>query len=261
MKIQIKSIPLLILMSMVVLNGCEKDEGVGFGPPTDIEGYLNQGWMQYSAGTTADAIQSFQLAVNMADADLLEAMTDSMVAASIPDSAALADAVARMNVARVQIVAITSGFGWTSVKDPQYTAVGALTFDVGIALAQGLEAMSIPDSAEVSRLHAELLAGYACLDQLLQLWQQSNERIAALLLLDSGWDFDHDNTTNFLDLRLMSAQNYYYLADFSASLSVALDLNEILDYDPQLSEEDFNLATVQGRTLLIELIEDLDNLI
>jgi hypothetical protein len=261
MKIQNQILSLLMLIGALAFVGCESDEGTGPAFPTDVEGYIQQGWAQYDADATTDAINSFQLAVNMADADLLTAMDDSIVAAAASDSVALAIAIADMNTARVQIVAITSGMGWTSVKDPQFASVGALTFDAGIALAEDLEMMSVADSVEVLRLHAELLAGYACLDQLLQLWQQSNERIADLLALDPEWDFDHDSGTDYLDLSLMSAENYYFLADFPASLSVALELNDILNHDPQLSEEDFNLATIEGRTLLMALIEELDDLI
>jgi len=261
MKIQSKFLSLFILATVVAFMGCSNDESTGPAPPSDIEGYISEGWTQYSLGNAQDAVNSFQLALNLANEEFLDAMGDSLVAASVPDSAALEEAIARMNLARIQTAAITSGFGWASVKDLQYAAIGALTFDLGIALVEDLEPMNLPDSTEVYRLHAEMLAGYACLDQLLQQWQQSNERIAGLLEQDPEWDFDHDNTTNYLDLRLMSAENYYYLADFPASLSVALELNDALNYNSQLDETDFNLATVQGRTLLIELIEDLDDLI
>jgi hypothetical protein len=241
--------------------GCESDEGPTAAPPSDPEGYISQGWALFTANESTDALEVFQLAINLADQDYLDALEDFIEAAADSDEVAMNEATARMNSSRLQLVGALSGIGWATVKGLEFAGAGALTFDLGLDLAAALREANLPDSAEVERLNAEMLAGYACMNQLLEQWQQSNERIAELQLADPDWDFDHDAGTNYLDLRLMSAENYYFLADFFASREIALELNDQLGYDPDLSEADFNLATIEGQAALVQLIEALDDLI
>jgi len=257
MKFRIKILPILAILGLVLLLGCESEKGTAPGPPSDPEGLIAQGWSQYRANDYNGAYVSFNDAINLASAELLAAQEDSVLA---PDSTARDSAVAAMNAARVLMLGGLSGAGWTTVKDVE-TAGGTLAFDLGLGYVAALESMNLADSLEVRRLHAELLGGYASLLQLMWEWRQSNERVAGLLAIDAAWQFDHDSEIDYLDLRLMRAENYYYLADFAASLDEALALNAMVGYQPGLSPEDFNLATIEGRAALIQLIEALDNLI
>lgn len=260
MKVCIRLLPILGIVGLL-LAGCTSDKGGGPAPPSDPQGYIDQGWSQYNSGDYNGAYQSFSNAVNQVNEQLLSVHNDSVIAVSTGDSLALAQAVATMNALRVLVVDALSGIGWTTIKDIQ-PASGTLAFNNGLQIVEDLENMNPPvDSLVISAFRAELLAGYAILLQTTEDWQQSTERVSALLDVDANWQFAHDSQINYLDLRLIRAENYYYLADFPASRDEALALNTILNYQPGLSASDFNLATIEGRAALIELIEALDNLI
>jgi len=44
-------------------------------------------------------------------------------------------------------------------------------------------------------------------------------------LINSIWQFEHDSTLNYLDIRLLVAQNYFLLEDFINSLKYTQMLN------------------------------------
>jgi tetratricopeptide (TPR) repeat protein len=239
-------IPLIcVAVSLLLLAGCESDKGTESKAPSDAQDFINQGWSQYTAGLYTEAYQSFQTGAEMAQADYTDAYQDSIAAANAGDSSAVAEATARMSYNLSLVVKAASGVGWTTIKDIE-PASGTLAFEQALAID--------PNNAEV-------LAGYAILLHTIEEWQQSNNRATAALAQDPTWDFEHDNQTNYLDLRLLRAENYFVLTDYSASLDEALALNDIVNYDPSLGPEDFNLATIEGRSALIELIEALDKII
>ncbi len=239
-------IPLICaVVSLLLLAGCESDKGTESKAPSDAQGYINQGWSHYASGLYTEAYQSFQTGAEMAEDSYLDAYQDSVAAANAGDSSAVAEASARMSYNLSLIVKAASGVGWTTIKDIE-PASGTLAFENALGLDPN---------------NAEALAGYAILLHTIEEWQQSNSRVAATLAQDPTWDFEHDNQTNYLDLRLLRAQNYFVLTDYQASLDEALALNAIVNYDSSLGPEDFNLATIEGRSALIELIEALDKII
>ncbi len=144
-----------------------------------------------------------------------------------------------------QVTAGLSGIGWTATKDVN-PASGSPAFEMAL---------------QFDSTFTEALGGYAFLLQTIEEWQQSNERASALLALDPTWIFEHENDIDYLDVRLLQAENYYALANFQASLEAALALNQVVGYDPDLGQEDFNLATTEGRAQLVLLIAALDDLI
>lgn len=233
------------VISLLLSAGCESDKGTESKAPSDALGYIYQGWSHYTSGLYTEAYQSFETGAEMAQDGYLEAYQDSIAAVVVGDSSAVAEASQRMSYNQNLIVMAASGIGWTTIKDIN-PASGTLAFEQALAID--------PNNAEV-------LAGYAIHLHTIEEWQQSNNRATAALVQDPTWDFEHDNQTNYLDLRLLRAENYFVLADYQASLDEALALNDIVNYDSSLGPEDFNLATIEGKSALIELIEALDKII
>ena len=76
------------------------------------------------------------------------------------------------------------------------------------------------------------------------------------------WNFRYNNI-DYLDLLLMKAENLFFLGDYESSLQEAVALTQMaaVGYPGEVSVEDFNLATIEGRAALINLIDELDDLI
>ena len=164
---------------------------------------------------------------------------------------------------------------------------GAAAADAETANGLGWSVIELQDNSGGSNLftivldidpdYADALGGFAILLQIMEQYQQSNEKVAALLdttwvlndttgflepvFLDPEWSFEHKDV-DYLDLRLIRAENYFFLADYELSLEEALALaDEIPEFEEEVNWEDFNLATIEGRTALMNLLDALDELI
>jgi hypothetical protein len=247
MKSCLKTLPLIALVGLSLLAGCGKDDSTGPANPTTVQGWIDLAWSQYESGNYLTAGQSFGEGYQDAQDDSLEAYQDSAYASQIGDSLGVAQAVARLVAARDQLVQILSGGGWVNTKlgmpeTGNANFVWAIGMNPSFIEALGGHAFSLQASGELY-------------------WVQSNEMVVATLALDPTWTFTHEPQINYLDLLLVKTENYYSLGDFQASLDDALALNAIVNFDPSLGPEDFNLATIEGRAALADLINNLDDLI
>lgn len=244
---------LLTFSFLLMFVGCESEKAAGPATPTDAQGWINQGWAKYGANDLNSAYESFNQAYALAETDFWGAYSDSAASVTLDslgnlvvlDSLKLAQATASMAQQVVYVKESLTGIGWTTIKDVN-SGSGVLAFDGVLS---------------VDPNYADALAGYAILLQTIDEYQQSNDRIATLFSSNSTWIFQHDTQIDYKDLLLLRAENYYYLANFEASLDEALVLNSIVNYQPGLDASDFNLATIEGKAQLIELIEALDDLI
>lgn len=254
-----KVIPCFLALTAMLLAGCGGDDATGPGLPTSIQSWIDLGWSQYSTGDYENAAVSFDNATDMAEDAYWDAYEDYEYAASLipPDSIAMQEAMNQMNTNLGYLTNSLMGLGWVSIKYNQLsyaaflftTAIGITEYDI------------TPDTLEITTEYTNALGGYSFLLQIVYEYQQSNEYIAQLLTADSTWAFEYEAGIDYLDLRLIRAENYYLLGNFSQSLQEALAINDIIQYQPGLTEEDFNLATYQGTQALLELIGALDNLI
>ncbi len=238
-------VTLFILLGALLFAGCAQEESTAPQEVTDIPGLISQGWSQYEAGKFSSSNDSFNSALTLAQDQYWEAYGDSLVAAQLGDSTALEDAVARLEENRGYLLEIYTGFGWLTIEY-NVPDQGALLFTLAL---------------EIDPTHEDALAGYAVFLQIMEEYQMSNEKADALLAQNPTWQFAHNERIDYLDIMLIRAQNNYFLADFETSLAQALELNDLLGYQPGLTEGDFNLATIEGRAALIELIDALDDLI
>jgi hypothetical protein len=147
-----------------------------------------------------------------------------------------------MDRATDQLIEALTGMGWCFIGVDDRTSANTV-FDV----------VQVYFNSE----YPDMLGGFAVLLQIDEQWQQSNEKIDQLLGLEPDWDFAH-NDIDYLDLRLMRAENYFFMAEYELSLQEALEVNAIVGYDDDLTADDFNLATIEGRAALINLIDELD---
>ncbi len=259
MKRCLKVIPCLAILSTLLLVGCGGDDATGPALPTDIQGWINQGWSQYSAGDYSGAAISFDNATNIAEPAYWEAYEDYVYAANLdpPDSTAMVEAENRMNTNLGYLTNSLTGLGWVFIKFTRSS-------DAAFVFTATLEIITLeitPDTLEITPEYTNALAGYAFLLQTIYEYQQSNEYIAQLLAVDSTWTFAYEAGIDYLDLRLLRAENYCFLGDFELSLQETLAINDIVGYQPGLTVEDFNLATYQGTQALFDLIGALDILI
>lgn len=230
---------------LILLTGCEGNETAGPSGPSTTQEWIDQGWSQFISGDYDGCGASFTEAHTLANADYWTAFEDSILAVEQGDSTLLADAIQRLELNRNYLMQVYNGYGWLiiMVNVPEQ---GTFVFESALSI----------DST-----YADALAGYAILLQTIEEWQQSNGKISTLLEQEPTWEFTYDEDINYLDLKLMRAENYYFLADFEASLQEALEINDIVEYQDGLGAESFNLATVEGRAALIALIDALDDLI
>ncbi len=70
--------------------------------------------------------------------------------------------------------------------------------------------------------------------------------------INNLWDFAHDQTLDYRDLRLLLAESYFALLDFSNSLAQVKILNPAFDA---------NVSTFEGRSALAAEIERLRNVV
>lgn len=253
MKFCLKLAPLITLFSLVLLLGCESENGGGPAAPTDAQGWIDLGWSRYHSNEYQGAYDAFLSGLDLADADYWDAYEDYMNAIAEGDSLGAEEALARMEAQLDFLKLSFTGIGWVTIKDVE-PASGTLVFD---------EALGIdPD-------YPEALAGYAILLQTLEEWQQSNEKATSLLSVDPSWVFEQDGDIDHLDIRLIRTENYYFLAQFEASLQQANALilklptslkNQLANLTPGVPLDGSyspNLATIEGRAALMELIEAL----
>lgn len=257
MKFCIKLVPLIAIFGLALMLGCESGGGGGPAVPADTQGWINQGWSYYRSDNYQDAYDAFLSALDMANADYWNAYEDYMNAVAEGDSVAADEALAIMAQQLDFTKMSLSGIGWVTIKDIEPYS-GTLVFD---------EALGIdPD-------YAEALAGYAILLQTLEEWQQSSEKAASLLSVNPAWVFEQDNNIDHLDIRLLRTENYYFLAQFETSLQQANALilvlptameNQLASLVPGVPLDGSyspNLATIEGRAALMELIEALAEVI
>ena len=246
-----KLLPLIILCGIFILTGCGGDEVTAPAEPTDAPGWIARGWAQFKNSDYEDAVDSFQSAINLGEGDWADAYSDWLYAIQIGDPELQAEAEARMDLQMGYIKEGATGIGWCITKDLYITtwlnpSIGTLAYEGALDIDYG---------------YADAIGGYALLLQAIEEWQQSNTRAAALLGGDDSlWVFPHDRTIDHLDIRLVRAENYYMLADFEASQMEALGLATRLGYQPEDLVPDFNynLATIEGRAALIQLIDELE---
>lgn len=253
MKSCLRILPVLFSLAALILAGCEGDDGVGPVEPTDPPGWISQGWAQYSARDYEGSASSFENAFELADAAYWDAYEDSVFAAAVNDSAGIEEAAAEMAVQIGYLVESLTGFGWCMIEFAD-NAVGTLVFTTAF---------------ELNPIYEDAIAGYSFLLQTIEEWQQSNEQISLLLALNPIWSFDHDQTIDYLDLQLVRAKNNFFLCEFEASQEEALELAAGFGYDTEnelatligLPTFSFNLATIEGRSALILLIDALEDMI
>ncbi len=251
---------LLLIPGLCFLVGCEKDAATTPEYPDTPGELINLGWSEFENGHLLYAAEIFDDALDIAEINYWTAYGDSLEAAQIGDIPARDEATMRMADAIDDLIESANGLGWCVVA-LDAAGDGANLFQIVM---------------DLDPYHPDALAGYAITLQIMEEWHQSNEKVATLVdttwvlddstgllepvVVDPTWIFEHGDV-DYLDLRLLRAENYFFLADYELSLQEALALNEIVGYVQGLSEEDFNLATIEGRTALLNLIDALDNLI
>lgn len=116
----------------------------------------------------------------------------------------------------------------------------------------GLAEKSLVEHLQLSPLSDDGRAGlaFACLAQVVQeKFQSAIDAADAVLSSDSSWTFGHDSSIDHLDLRLLQAQSYYALANYSMSLEIVQHY-----FDPNFN---VNTDTPEGKTELAGKIESL----
>jgi tetratricopeptide (TPR) repeat protein len=235
-------LPFLVVIGLIYFTGCEESDSTGPGTPTTVDGWIARGWAEYRAEDYVDAVDAFDNAVDMASENYDVAFADYLYAQETGNQDLLEDALARMDEAAEQLTEGLTGMGWALIgMDSRIDA--NTVFDI-------VQIMLNPE-------YPDMLGGFAVLLQIEEQWQQSNEKIDLLLGIDPTWEFEH-NDIDYLDLRLMRAENYFFLAEYELSLQEALELNDLIGYQSGLTADDFNLATIEGRAALINLIDELD---
>ncbi len=236
-------LPIILILAFGLLIGCEDDATTGPVDPTTISGWLSLGWSEYESGDYQDAADAFNDGLNLADSQYWDAYGDWLYGTQTGDQQLIDEAVARMDEAVDYIVKTATGLGWAAIELDDLNG-GNNVFDIVYG---------------INSEYGDALAGQSIVLQILEEYTQSNKKAGELLAVDDDWVFSHKDV-DYLDIRLVRAENYFLLADFEASLQEALSLNEIVG-NTVLSEADFNLATIEGRTALMNLIDALDDII
>ncbi|MCX6641007.1 MAG: hypothetical protein NTW14_11110 [bacterium] len=228
MKSILRIMLLLVLVSLLLLTGCESDQTTQTTTPTTSAGWIAQGWAEYHAGQYSDGEQSFQQGINKGNEELVQAYNAG-------DQQAFAIALENLKQA-------LNGLGWCAVKLNDLTN-GAVTFSAAISI----------DST-----YTDALGGYAVLLKIDGNLVQSNTLVGLALAQDSSWEFSQDGQINYLDLRLIRAENYFGLAEFESARTEVIQISGMVGYTAGQGAASLNLATIEGRAALIEMIEELD---
>jgi tetratricopeptide (TPR) repeat protein len=124
------------------------------------------------------------------------------------------------------------GLGWAQLRQDQG----------GLAENSFVKHLSLAPGGDDGR------AGLAFAYLATQKFQEAIDTASVVLSSNASWSFGHDNSINHLDLRLLLAQCYYNLGDYSASL-------EIVRYFDSGFNVDIN--TPEGRSDLADEIHSL----
>jgi hypothetical protein len=253
MKPCIRILPVFFIVAALLLAGCEGDNGVEPEDPEDAPGWISQGWAQYSAGNYEESATSFDASVSLAEAAYWSAFEDSVFAAANNDSVALEAAVAEMALQLGYLAEGLNGIGWDMIE----------------ILDMGTGVFVFTAAIELNPVYEDAIGGYSFLLQVMEEWHQSNEKITMLLDMDSTWNFEHDQSIDYLDLQLARCSNNFLLGDFEASQTEALELAAVFGYETPgelatligMPTFSYNLATIEGRSALLMLIDALEDLI
>jgi hypothetical protein len=245
MKSCIKTLPLIAVLSLALLVGCSKNSTEPL-PPTTAQGWLDLAWLQYEAGDYNGASTSVTNGYLIAKADSLVAYQDSVLAVNNGDSLLLQNAMQRLETVRAEYIQGYTCGGWlgTGGGNPEQ---GNANFSAALA---------------IDPTYTDASGGNCFALQIMGNWTQSNEMAVATMAQNPAWEFTHNHQINHLDLRLARVENYFNMGEFETSLELALDLNNNygLPTTPRQASE-FNLATIEGRAALAQLINTLDGLI
>ncbi len=96
----------------------------------------------------------------------------------------------------------------------------------------------------------DILGGLVIVHGAQRAYAVSAAQAVSLLAKNSGWSFLRDNTVNAADIRIVAAEDYFALGDFTGSLSMVNQLNGSFSAD---------VSTLEGRTALAAEIERLKN--
>lgn len=229
MKSILRILPLFALISLIALTGCESNKPTESGTANNAAGWIAQGWADYHGGHYQDGEQSFQQGTNLANEAFLAAYEQGDVPA--------------MNAAMLDLKHALNGLGWCALKFDDRTN-SALSFEGAISI----------DST-----YTDAIGGYAVLLQVDEQYEQSNMLIGTLLALaPPNWVFSQDSQINYLDVRLIRAENYFALAEFESARTEVIQISNILEYGAGQGAVSLNLATIEGRAALLEMIEELD---
>jgi len=246
-----KRVKYLLVISLIfaalVFFGCEGDNGTGPGQGSSTASLISQGWSYYEAGNWNASANAFNPALNQADNAYSLAVEEYAAAAAIGDTVAMQAAAEDIAQQLGYILECLTGLGWVTIEYAQFDQ-SAFVFSTAMVID--------PE-------HVDAIAGYAFSSQIEGDWNLSNELITKSLDIDETWEFQHNHNIDYLDLRIMRAENYFFLADFNASLAEAIDIatDPAVNYSPVPDPDDFNLATIEGRAALIELIDALNDMI
>lgn len=100
---------------------------------------------------------------------------------------------------------------------------------------------------------ADIAAGWAFVLNAQKLYAESNEKAAEALVLNPAWAFTHALPLDVKDLRLLKAENYYLLGNFTQSLAEVKILNPAFPLTTVVSDLD--------RAALAEEIERLKGIV
>jgi tetratricopeptide (TPR) repeat protein len=125
------------------------------------------------------------------------------------------------------------GLGWAQLRQNQ----------AGVAENNLIEYLNLSPGSNDGR------AGLALAFLAQEKFESAIDTADAALSSDSSWTFGHDSSVDYLDLRLLMAQGYYALANYSESLKI---IQGYFD-----SSFIVNIDTPEGRIDLAEKIESL----
>ena len=96
----------------------------------------------------------------------------------------------------------------------------------------------------------DIHAGLAIIYNFLNLYNVSNEKVTIVLNAEADWSFAHATDINYLDLHLISAENYFNLRNYANSLEQVRYINSIFFCDLTTQEGILTLETEINRLKL-----------